>query len=157
MDTGVTVALALAGLGWASGLAMAIYALVLRNRTANAETARDVAIGKQRLTEAEKLSLVTELAHAETRISRLESDLEGAHLAKGALYELLAKAGVVGAADHVDDRIAELYADEDRGTPGPGGDGAGRLPDRGAAAAGEAEADLLSEDRPSRPRGGDLL
>jgi len=157
MDTSTAIALSLAGLGWASGLAMAVYALVLRNRTARAETERDVAIGKQRLAEAEELSAVTKLAHAESDLQRTRSQLAAAHLAKGALYELLAKAGVVGAADHVDDRIAELYADEDRGAPGASGDGAGRLPDRGASAAPDAEADLVSGERPDRRGTGDLL
>ena len=145
----------LASLTSLTAIGFAVYSLRLKSQLNDAYTATDTAIGKMHLAEARLAAEITKLANKEAENKRLRGQLAAALLDKGALYERLAKAGVIGAAGAVDDLIAGLYAQDDSHRETDSGI-AGPMPDRSPAVTAETEADLVSGDRPARPPAGDL-
>ncbi len=122
MDVGAVIGLATAGITSLAAISMSIYALILRGRVAEAQTAAGVAIGKLGTAEAER--------DAAFEINqRLTKQLRDLRAARQENYAHHATTGDPGAGVAVDDALARLrlvYPDAD--DPDPGGDDGGSVP-----------------------------
>lgn len=147
MDLPATIGLSLAGVSTLAAIGAGVYALVLSRRLAPMERDRNAAIDA-------RIAALAELVSAAEEIKGLRAQLLDARLQNGQLYERLANLGAPGAGALVDDHVRRLYPDAD--DHAAGASDAGPLSDRSPTAAAEAEADLLSGERP-RARTRDLL
>lgn len=135
MDLPLATALGTAAFTGAAAIGMSIYALILRNRTARAETARDVATGKESLAEAKAAGAITKLANAEATIKRLEAALKTVRAERQKEKADHAERGDPGGGDAVDDILARLHPDADGDALRAGRDASGRVPGDGAGTA----------------------